>query len=286
MFNSEEKIRKKINTKNGDDEFEIRFMSEENVGVITSRSNESFFLLDSQEYWYDLIQNKYPAKRKCTCKNDYFNIYLDYVPREGTDDYRAIEIITQCTKCDKIKYISRVDIDYSPSSQLFEQSITYCKEPKIKYKTYCLNGFWSEDTLLNLVEFLSAKKLLIYCWYWNETDNKRYIKQFDLKELKNSLSTDNFRYLEIYFTTQPIDETSLKSGSDDKGVYVDRNMWRKQEIIKIVAPIIVVTDVKRKLYYMEFCSEYINSNFDVIVKSKSFCDLATEVELYGKKYLK
>lgn len=286
MFNSEEKIRKKINTKNGDDEFEIRFMSEENVGVITSRSNESFFLLDSKDYWYDLIQNKYPAKRKCTCKNDYFNIYLDYVPREGTDDYRAIEIITQCTKCDKIKYISRVDIDYSPSSQLFEQSITYCKEPKIKYKTYCLNGFWSEDTLLNLVEFLSAKKLLIYCWYWNETDNKRYIKQFDLKELKNSLSTDNFRYLEIYFTTQPIDETSLKSGSDDKGVYVDRNMWRKQEIIKIVAPIIVVTDVKRKLYYMEFCSEYINSNFDVIVKSKSFCDLATEVELYGKKYLK
>ena len=71
MFNSEEKIRKKINTQKGDDEFEIRFISEENVGVITSRSNESFFLLDSQEYWYDLIQDKYPVKRKCTCKNDF-----------------------------------------------------------------------------------------------------------------------------------------------------------------------------------------------------------------------
>ncbi len=286
MFNSEEKIRKKINAQNGDDEFEIRFISEENVGVITSRSNESFFLLDSQEYWYDLIQDKYPVKRKCTCKNNFFNIYFDYIPRKGTDDYRAIEIISQCTECGKIKNISRVDIDYSPSAQLFEQSITCCKEPKIKYKTYCLKGFWNEDTLLNLVEFLSAQKLLIYCWYWNEADNKRSFKQFDLKELKNSLLMDNFRYLDIYFTTQPIDETSLKSGSDDKGVYVDRNMWRKQEIIKIDAPIIVVTDIKRKLYYMEFCSEYINSNGDVISKNKSFCDLATEVVMYGKKHLK
>ena len=285
MFNSEEKIRKKINTQKGDDEFEIRFISEENVGVITSRSNESFFLLDSQEYWYDLIQDKYPVKRKCACKNDFFNIYFDYIPREGTDDYRAIEINSQCAECGKIKNISRVDIDYSPSSHLFEYPITYCKKPKIKYKTYCLNGFWSEDILLNLVEFLSDKKLLIYCWYWNETDNKRYFKQFDLKELINSLSTDNFKYLEIYFTTQPIDESFLNLGSDGKGVYVDRNMWRKQEIIKIVAPIIVVTDIERKLYYMEFCSEYINLNGDVIAKNQSFCDLIKEVVLYGKKHL-
>ena len=78
---------------------------------------------------------------------------------------------------------------------------------------------------------------------------------------------------------------SLKSGSDDKGIYVDRNMWRKQEIIKIVAPIIVVTDIERKLYYMEFCSEYINLNGDVIAKNQSFCDLIKEVVLYGKKHL-
>lgn len=241
--------------------------------------------MDSQEYWYDLIQDKYPVKRKCTCKNDFFNIYFDYIPREGTDDYRAIEINSQCTECGRIKNISRVDIDYSPSSHLFEYPITYCKKPNIKYKTYCLNGFWSEDILLNLVEFLSDKKLLIYCWYWNETDNKRYFKQFDLKELKNSLSTDNFKYLEIYFTTQPIDESFLNLGSDGKGVYVDRKMWRKQEIIKIVAPIIVVTDIERKLYYMEFCSEYINLNGDVIAKNQSFCDLIKEVFLYGKKHL-
>ena len=194
-------------------------------------------------------------------------------------------MVSQCTECGKTK-ISKIEIDYSPSIQLFEQPIIWCKEPKIKYKTYCFNGFWNEDTFFNLLEFLYSKKLFLYCWYWDELHNKRCFRQFDFDELKKSLLMDDFKYLAVYFSSELIDETVLDVGLDNKGVYIDKNIWRKKEIIKIDAPIIVVTDIERKLYYMEFCSEYINSSGNVISKNKVFDDLAKEVVSYGKKHLK
>ncbi len=141
MFDTEEKLLKEIIAPNGEDEFQIRYLRDESVGILTSRSDKSYFLLDSKEYWYDLIQEQYPSKQKCSCKNDFFKISFAYTPRKGTDDFRAVELISQCTECKKIKTFGQIDIDYSPSSQLFEQPITFCEQPKIKYKTYSVSGY-------------------------------------------------------------------------------------------------------------------------------------------------
>ncbi len=184
MFQTEEKIKKDIITPDGEDEFQIRYIRDENVGVVTSRSNKSYLILDSIDFWYDLIQEKYPAKQKCNCKNDYFKLAFNYIPRIGTEDYRAVELISCCTVCGKQKKLSEIDIDYSPTSQLFENPITYCEQPKIKYKTYSLGGYWKEEAFRDLIEFLSQKGLWIYCWYWNQTEKKRYVKQTTVDELK------------------------------------------------------------------------------------------------------
>ncbi|MBR5121540.1 MAG: hypothetical protein IKU89_03230, partial [Oscillospiraceae bacterium] len=132
MFENEEKIRKNVITPNQEDEFQIRYIRAEDVGIITSRSDKSYFILDSNDYWYDLIQEQYPSKQKCSCKNDYFKVSFDYIPRKGTDDFKAVELTSQCTECGKIKKFARIDIDYSPSCQLYDSEITFCPQPNIK----------------------------------------------------------------------------------------------------------------------------------------------------------
>ncbi|MBR6768161.1 MAG: hypothetical protein IKM34_01580 [Clostridia bacterium] len=286
MFDKEYTIQKNMITSDGEDEFQIRYIRNENVGVLTTRSEKSYFILDSQEYWYDLIQDQYPPKQKCSCKNDFFKVCFQYLTRKGTDDFRKVELVSQCTECGKIKNWASIDIDYSPSSQLFENAIPFCAQPKIKYKTHTVNGFWQTEQFYDLLEFLSQKQLFIYMWYWDETDNKRYFNQFSHTELMRFLSSENSRYLEIYFSTEPLNDLLDSSFSDEKGVYIDRNMWRKKNLIKIHAPIYVMGENSGNLYYMYFCSEYIDSDGKVQSKNEPFCLLTKEVLTYCKQNLK
>ncbi len=286
MFDTEEKRLKEIVTPNGEDEFQIRYLRDENVGVLTSGTEKSYFILDSKEYWYDLIQEQYPSKQKCSCKNDFFKVTFDYVPRKGTDDFRAVELISQCTECKKVKTFGQIDIDYSPSLQLFEQPITFCEQPKLKYKTYSISGYWAKEALLELTKFIAAKQPFIYLWYWNEADGKRYFHQVGITELTSFLSAEDTRYLAIYFSTEPLEAIANNSACDDKGAYVDRNIWRKKEIILINAPIKVGFPDSKNLYYMEFCSEYLTPEGKVKIKSEPFCQFAKELLKYSKEKLK
>ena len=285
MFETEEKIRKNIIALN-EDEFQIRYLRNEDVGILTSRSDKSYFILDSKDYWYDLIQEQYPNKQKCSCKNDFFKVSFDYVPRKGTDDYRSVELIFQCTKCGKIKKTIQIDIDYSPSSQLFEQAITFCAQPKIKYKTYSINGYWKKEDLYGLIEYLYDKQFLIYLWYWNQVDNKRYFNRFTSLELIKFLSTEKQRYLGIYFSLEPLDENFKYVYFDKNGIYINQDIWRKKELIKINSPIKVIAENGGDLYYMDFCSEYIDSEGKVKTKNELFCHLTKEILAYSKKRMK
>ncbi len=285
MFQTDEKIQKNIITPDGEDEFQIRYIRDENVGVLTSRSNKSYLILDSIDFWYDLIQEKYPSKQKCHCKNDYFKLCFNYVPRIGTDDYRAVELISYCTECGRQRKISEIDIDYSPTSQLFEKPITFCEQPKIKYKTYSLKGYWKEEEFGDLIEFLSQKRLWIYCWYWDQTEKKRYVKQMTAYELKRFLFIEKGKYLEIYFSAGSLDEMFADSVSDGNGIYVDRDVWRKREIIMLNAPLLVASAGAGKFYSLDFCSEYIEAG-EVKVKAEAFCRLAEEILAYCHERLK
>ena len=284
MYETEEKISKSIITPEGEDEFQIRYIADENVGLLTARSEKSYFILDSIDYWYDCIQEKYPAKRKCSCKNDCFKLYFDYVPRLGTDDYRAVELISCCTECGRQKRFATIDIDYSPTAQLFEQPITYCERPKIKYNKYSVSGYWKEDAFYDLIGFLSQKQLLIYCWYWARSDRKRYIGKFTATELNKFLFEEKMRYINIYFSMEPLEGEIASSFSDDKGIYIDKDIWRKKEMILLRWPLMVAAEGAGLFYSMDFCSEYIEAG-TVRAKSELFCQLAQEVWEYSREKL-
>ena len=99
MYQNEEIISKVIETSDGEKDFQVRYIQDENVGIICTPTDKFYFLLDSADYWYDLIQEKYPPVMKCSCKNDRFNLVFDYIPREGTEDFREINITCSCTAC-------------------------------------------------------------------------------------------------------------------------------------------------------------------------------------------
>lgn len=278
MFQTTDKIRKKIITPDGEDEFQVRYIRYENVGLLTTRSKKSYLILDSMDYWYDLIQKKYPTKQKCSCKNDFFRICFDYVPRVGTDDYRDIEIYSCCTACGKQKKTAAVAIDYSPTAQLYEQPITYCERPKILYKKYSFSGYWKEETFRDLINVLLNKQLLAYCWYRVWSEDRSYIKHFTAEDMKNFLFTEKRSYMNLYFSLEPLDELF----ANDEGKSMNRDIWRKEEIISIRYPIMVAG---RGLFYsIDFCSEYLEAG-EVKTKSEAFGRLAEELQAYCSKWL-
>ncbi len=284
MFQTEDLISKEIVTQDYEDEFQIRYIRYENVGLITTRSGKSYLILDSIDYWYDLIQDKYPAKQKCRCKNDYFKLCFNYIPRIGTDDYKAVELVSCCTECRRQRKFGEINIDYSPTVQLFNYPITYCKQPKVKYKLQSINGYWKEDAFYDLISFLS-QRLLIYSQY--KTPEKKWaMKRFDAEELKQLMMADGFNhmsYLRIYFSMKPLEELFDETLSA-KGL---KDLWRKAEVIQVNHPLIVAGcgDTYRYFYSIDCCSEYIDA-WQVKKKGEAFCGLIKEFLQYSKERTK
>lgn len=281
MFETEEKIRKYIVTPEGEDEFQLRYILNENVGLLTARSEKSYLILDSIDYWYDCIQNEYPPKKRCKCKNTFFKLYFDYVPRVGTDDYRAVELFSCCTECGKQRRFATIDIDYSPTEQLFEEPITYCEKPRLKHKKYSVNGYWNDDTLRDFLDFMSQQNLLIYCWY---VDNKMWLmEKFTVEEMKKFLFEDKKRYRGIFFSQEPLEGLLAEQDSDDSGIGISIDFWRKEEVFRLNLPFMVIG--AGMFYTMNFCSEYIEAG-ELKAKSEDFCKLVQKVWEYSREILR
>ena len=301
MYQNEEVISKGIVTSDGETDFQVRYIRDESVGIISTPSNKTYFLLDSADYWYELIQEKYPPIMKCSCKNDHFNLTFDYTPREGTEDFREIGITCACTVCKKIKRLPPIKIDYSPSARLFDHPITFCKQPNIKYKTYSLSGYWSNDELVGMAEYLLGKGLFVYCWYWDSQNAKRHFKELSaaelydfltrteqgslsITELDTFLSRNQTRYLAIYFSEESLGDIPMQITPDGKGIYIQDDIWRKNHIIMLHGPHMVIS--RGMFYRMEFCSEYLDKDGNIVPKSSSFCALTKDFQKFSKKLLK
>lgn len=284
MYQNEEIISKSIVTTDGENEFQVRYMRNESVGILCTPTGKSYFLLDSKDYWYDLIQENYPPVMKCSCKNDRFNLTFIYTPRVGTDDFREVSIDCSCTVCKKTKRLPAIKIDYSPSARLLEQPITFCKQPKIKYKTYSLKGYWSAEELTGLVQYLLEKNLSVYCWCWDSKDGKRCVKELSETELYALLTGNGEPYVAVYFSEEPLEHIPDAIYSNEKGVFVRQDIWRKYCVIELHAPFMVMT--YGKFYQMEFCSEYLDKEGEIVPKPASFCTLVQEFQKYSKKLLK
>lgn len=284
MYQTENVISKLISTQQGENEFQIRYISDEGVGIVTTPTDKSYFILDSAEYWYDLIQERYPPIKKCSCKNDRFNLVFDYTPRAGTDDFKEINITCKCTACQKLKKLPAIKINYSPSTELFNNPITFCKTPKIKYKTHSLMGYWSQEELSDIIRHFFESGLSAYCWYWDSKNDKRYLEEMSKKELHTFLSDDSKRCLAIYFCEKSLGDVFAHSQCDENGIIIEWDIWRKESVFMLHAPFLV--ESYGMFYHISFCSEYLDKDTNVVKKSPSFSKLTQEFLKFSKNLFK
>jgi hypothetical protein len=272
-----QEISKNISTEKGADEFQVRLLKEDGVGLLTTKKEDNYLILDSLDYWYDLIQEEYPKKKKCSCKNEWFNVRFNYIPRAETNDIRGVNVITTCTQCAKVSKAMSVSIDYSPTDELIEKPLTFCQTPKIKYKFTELTSYWSGNNLKDFLQFIFLElQLNVYCWFTKHPDHKMMFEKVSLDKAMQII-TVNHRYLKFYFSPGELDISEYIAGGKEKGVVVNDGIWRRDEIIQLSSPFVIVG--YGLLYYINYCNQYLDKG-NVADKSGKFEEVTNKLKAW------
>lgn len=283
-------IENDIVTNDGEDTFQIRLIKSEGIGLVTTKSGKNYLILDSSDYWYDLIQVGYPKIKKCSCKNDWFKVKFKYYYREHYDDIRRIEVKTICVNCSKVLIVSKIDIKYSPTEQLIKTPLVYCENPDIKCKIKAIMQVLELNDFYKILDYFSEIGFLIYCWYWNYESKKREFKMFSEKEIKqlNISSIGHFSFIDKFFNIYIANETMNVDNciltTDKHGIYMKENLWRKEEIIAIGN----LYMVNEGMYYMfQYSTQFIKNTGEVENKSEEFAEKILKFEnWFNEKYKK
>jgi len=252
--------------------FKIRLDRIEQIALLTcSKCSKNYFLLDSGDYWLDIIQERIPRLIKCKCKNDSFKIELDYKFRIDSRDIQNIFVCTKCFKCDKQKKISDWEINYGPTNNLLKNPIIYVINPNLKYNLLTKSCYWTDGDLIKFLRFLGTEtNIYFYCELWG--GKGAHYTKIDLKDLANIIKKNNNYKI-------------ICSLNKLKNVGKNTIDWRKNEILVIDSPIIMVLDKEKgKLVCIYYSSNYIK-NFltgQIQEKSNKFKQLIDEIEVWFK----
>jgi hypothetical protein len=280
-----QKTTKAITTENNENEFQVRFLEDEGVGLLTTKTGSNYLVLDSLDYWYDLIQTEYPKKKKCKCKNEWFSIKFIYTNKNNDAEINEVEIETTCTACKKKTMAMTVEIDYGPTESLIKQPITFCEQPKIIYNYSELTGFWSEVDLIKVFDFaFSELQLNVYGWYFKLPEKIRAFEKLDLEKVKDILVYHN--YIDFYFSKDDLKIGDYINSTSEIGIALKNDIWRKNEIIELSS--ITMSGIgadgaeRASLYYLEFCNQYIMAG-EVKDKSEAFESITNQLVLWLKE---
>lgn len=274
-----QELTKNIMTKKGVNEFQVRLLKDEGVGLLTTKNEENFLILDSIDYWFDLIQQEYPKKKKCSCKNEWFTVSFSYIPRERTEDIREVKIITTCTKCSKVSKPISIDINYSPTKELIKNPITFCENPNIKYKIQELTSFWSGENLKDFLQFIFQDlNLNVYCWFSQHPDNNYRFEKVTFDKAMQIITVYH-KYLAFIFSSNELNTENYIILNESNGVYLKNEIWKRGEIIELSFPYVMIG--YELLYYIKFCNQYLDKG-NVKDKSEQFENITTKL----RKWLK
>lgn len=245
----------------GSNEFSINLNKTESVGLVNCKKCEkNYFLLDSGDFWYDVIQEKYPSLTKCNkCKNSFFQIVLTYEFRQDSNNVKYIQIVGTCNKCNTSKNLGTWKIDYGPTDSLVRSPLVFVKNPKIKYNLSTKTCYWTPKDLVKFLEFLFEQDLSIY---WQHFDNKQILtKKFKRDEaVKRASNLDYYKFI-----------------ASQKELTIPKNQkinWKKEEVISVSSPIYMnlggkIGEKIGLLFYIEYTSNYIANFTAGNVKEKS-----------------
>jgi hypothetical protein len=183
-----------------------------------------------------------------------------------------------CEKCGKQLNVLDIEIKYSPTENLVKNPLIYCKKPMIKYNSKTISRVLKINELHKIILYLSELGFNIYSWYWNRKNKKREFKEFNKKEIKQ---IDEF--LHLYITQKNLNIDDFVLTIDELGLYMKEDLWRKNELIEVGYVNMVNVGI---IYRLEYGTQYIDKNGEVINKSIGFSDRIENFEKWiDGKYL-
>jgi hypothetical protein len=141
-------------------EFTVRLNEDEQVGLVTCSAGHHSFLLDSRDYWADVLQNGRPRQIQCRCKGKLFRVELIYDFR-ADGDVRFVYISPICSACNRERRGVSVKINYGPTAELVSKPLDPIQRPWLRAKTREINSYWkpadAEQFARYLTENLAAR---------------------------------------------------------------------------------------------------------------------------------
>jgi hypothetical protein len=116
-----------------------------------------YLLLDSKDYWFDVIQKGYPRLSRCSCKNESFQLRIDYNIR-GDGDVDYIEVHSICSACGKTRRQLDFEVDYCGTDHLLKKPLVPCKNPKVLYDLKNINLLVTLPDIVRIVDHLTNEK--------------------------------------------------------------------------------------------------------------------------------
>ncbi|MFO0939000.1 MAG: hypothetical protein U0798_21060 [Gemmataceae bacterium] len=264
-------------------DFEIRAIKDEGIATLKCIAcNKNYLLLDSDDYWFDTIQNGYPRVRKCSCKSTTFGLACEYDFRED-GDVRSVDVHTQCTACTKQSRLLDVDIDYGGTDHLVKKPLTRCENPKILYDLREFTMFAIPADIIRVLEFLSSKFNCLFTCQVRVKD-KWVLRHSSLKEtsslvLQHNQSSGQAYYSEIYAHRDRIHFSETDVDNHKK----EDVFWKRHEVIRFSSPFgMILNNATSLLYYINLSNEYIDDQ-TITPKSNEFVTMTKHLQEWLKK---
>ena len=208
------------------DQFELRVLRDEAVATARCLAcSANYLLLDSQDYWFDVIQKGYPRVTRCACKSQSFRLRIDYSVRDDGDvDY--IEVHSICSACGKTRRRLDFEVDYGGTEHLLTEPLVRCKNPKILYDLKDISLLITLPDMIRIVDHLAADGSGEFLSRVREDDVWTLIRQ-DAAEAKETIEKRKYLFVYALPTAIAVSEDEVKT------IPMEDSFWKRSEVIRI-----------------------------------------------------
>jgi Zn ribbon nucleic-acid-binding protein len=206
-------------------DFQLRIIRDEAVAAAQCIScSADYLLLDSKDYWFDIIQKGYPRLTRCSCKSESFRLRIDYSIRDdGEVDF--IEVHSICIACGKTRRRLDFEVDYVGTDHLLKRPLVPCKNPKVLYDLRNLNLLLELSDMLRIMDHLGEEGCRFLCRMRRED---KWVPEWqDVSQAKETIEMG--RYLCIYAVTGEIEVSEDQLSTAKK----EDAFWKRSDVVRI-----------------------------------------------------
>jgi hypothetical protein len=139
----------------GSQQFFVRLKRDEQVGLLTCSAGHHSLLLDSRDYWADILQDGRPKQIRCKCGGKLFAVMLLYEFRE-TGDVRSVDVVSACHACGDGQTRALFEIKYSPTEELVSRPLDPIDEPWLQPKRRKITAYWRPSDAEKFTQYLAT----------------------------------------------------------------------------------------------------------------------------------